>query len=471
MTLWQARLSQGPARELLDFSQSLSFDQKLARFDVLASKAHLIGLVKGSIITPQEGELVSSALDKADEELQQGTFRFQDTDEDIHTAIERRVTELAGPAGAKIHTARSRNDQVVTALRLYTRHELLEVAALIIELQEALAQKAVDSQDHYMPGYTHLQRAQPVLVAHYFLAHAWALARDIDRIIDSVSRTDVSTLGAGALAGTSLNIDPQFVADQLGFSRVFSNSLDAVSDRDFVIEALFIIATLGVHLSRIGEELVLWSSQEFGFVSLADAYSTGSSMMPHKKNPDVAELVRGKAGRFIGNLTGFMATCKGLPLAYNRDLQEDKEPVFDSIEQVKLALRALTPTIASMTLNYEALQLGADSPFLAATDLAEWLVGKGMPFRQAHEVVAQCVSEALSTGSDLKQVVEANEELGPEAARLVTPGVAIERRSSPGAGGPEAVRVQATSFANRLEEDCGRLNRLASRFSKILGGF
>ncbi len=271
-------------------------------------------------------------------------------DEDIHTAVERRVTELAGDAGAKLHTGRSRNDQVATDLRLYTKRELRAVASEVLALQEELLRRAKEAGDTYLPGYTHLQRAQPVLLAHHLLAHGWSLARDVDRLAATVDRADTSPLGAGALAGSSLALDPDGAAEELGFARRFENSLDAVSDRDFVAEALFDLALLAVHLSRLGEEIVLWSSDEFGFISLDDAYATGSSMLPQKKNPDVAELARGKAGRLIGNLTGLLATLKGLPLAYNRDLQEDKEPLFDSVRQTRLGLAALTGLVATVEL-------------------------------------------------------------------------------------------------------------------------
>jgi argininosuccinate lyase len=305
MTLWQGRFGAEPAEELLAFTSSLGFDLRLAPDDLAGSRAHVRGLERAGVMTHDEVGIVLTALDRVEEELAQGTFRFEPGDEDVHTAIERRVTELAGPAGAKLHTGRSRNDQVATDLRLFTKRALLEVVAGVVALQQVLHDraKAAMAADVQLPGYTHMQRAQPVPLAHHLLAHAWALSRDVDRLFDTRRRLDVSPLGAGALAGSSLPLDPDGVAADLGFARRFENSIDAVGDRDFVAEALFDLALLGVHLSRIGEEVVLWSTEEFGFLHLADAYATGSSMLPQKKNPDVAELARGKAGRLIGHLT------------------------------------------------------------------------------------------------------------------------------------------------------------------------
>ena len=309
----------------------------------------------------------------------------------------------------------------------------------------------------YLPGYTHLQRAQPVLLAHHLLAHGWALARDVERLLATVERLDVSPLGAGALAGTSLPIDPAATAEALGFASVFENSLDAVSDRDFVAEALFDLALLGVHLSRLGEEWALWTSAEFGFARLDDAYATGSSMLPQKKNPDVAELARGKAGRLLGNLTGLLATLKGLPLAYNRDLQEDKEPLFDSVDQVSLALVALTGMIATAELVPERMAAAADEETSAATDLAEWLVGRGTPFREAHAVVGELVRRHVDTGTALAELVAADERFGPAAAELVGPGRAVRRRTSPGGGGPDPVAAQIERFGETLRRQRDKL--------------
>jgi argininosuccinate lyase len=450
-TLWHGRFDGGPADALMAYTVSLPFDRRLWADDITGSAAHVRGLARVGLLTEPERDAVLGALDRVADEMAAGDFVFVETDEDIHTAIERRVTELAGAAGGKLHTARSRNDQVATDLRLWCKRELLQVARALHELQEVLLARAEDAGDIYLPGYTHLQRAQPVLLAHHLLAHGWALARDVDRLCDTVRRLDVSPLGAGALAGSSLPIDPVGNASDLGFARVFDNSLDAVSDRDFVAEAVFDLALIGVHLSRIGEEWVLWTSGEFGFAKLDDGYATGSSMLPQKKNPDIAELARGKSGRLIGNLTGLLATLKGLPLAYNRDLQEDKEPLFDSVEQVSLAVTALAGMIATATFVPDAMRTAADEETMAATDLAEYLVRSGMPFRDAHAVVGAHVRAHLAGAGSLRDLVAADPQLGDEAAALVGPGVGVRMRTSRGAAGPEALPVQIESYRSMLE--------------------
>jgi argininosuccinate lyase len=452
-TLWHGRFAAGPSDALMAFTASLPFDRRLWRDDIAGSRAHVDGLARAGLLDPRERDSVQGALDTVEHELATGSFVFAPTDEDIHTAIERRVTELAGPAGAKLHTARSRNDQVATDVRLWCKRELRGVAGLIIDLQNCLLQRAIAAGDLHLPGYTHLQRAQPVLLAHHLLAHGWAFARDVARLLATVERLDVSPLGAGALAGTSLPIDPAATAAALGFAGVFDNSLDAVSDRDFVAEALFDLALVGIHAARIGEEWVLWTSEEFGFARLADAYATGSSMLPQKKNPDVAELARGKAGRLLGNLTGLMATLKGLPLAYNRDLQEDKEPLFDSVDQVSLALVALTGMIESAEFVPARMAAAADAETSAATDLAEWLVGQGTPFREAHALVGELVRRHVSYGTPLAELVADDERLGTAAAELVGPGRAVRRRSSPGGAGPTPVAVQIESFGELLRRE------------------
>ncbi len=443
--LWHGRFGDGPAPELLAFSSSLATDRRLAADDLTGSRAHVAMLARVGLLSADEHAMIVAALDRVEVELVEGTFAFEPTDEDIHTAIERRVTGLAGSTGAKLHTGRSRNDQVATDLRLWLRREGRAVASAIHELQRVLLQRAEEAEDAYLPGYTHLQRAQPVLLAHHLLAHVWALGRDVDRWRDTLRRADVSPLGAGALAGSSLPLDPDGVASELGFARRFDNSLDAVSDRDFVAEAVFTAALTQVHLSRLGEELVLWSSDEFGFVRLADPYATGSSMLPQKKNPDIAELARAKAGRLIGHLTAVLATLKGLPLAYNRDLQEDKEPLFDALETCGLALAALAGLMATCEFDVARMQAAADEAASAATDLAEHLVEHGIPFRDAHALVGSLVRQSIERNVPLEELVENEPQLGPDAMGLLEPGAAVRRRRSPGGAGPEPVARQLES--------------------------
>ena len=450
--LWHGRFSSGPAEELLAFTESLSFDKRLWKDDIAGSLAHVKGLGHAGILPLSEVAQIESALQQVASEFANGTFEFVAGEEDIHTSIERRITQIAGPVGGKVHTGRSRNDQCVTALRLWTKRELAALAERLIALCDVLTQRADlagwGSDGVYLPGYTHVQRAQPVLLAHHLMAHAWAFTRDIDRLISTIKRADVSPLGAGALAGSSLPLDPNFTAREMGFADRFSNSLDAVSDRDFVAEALFDLALIGTHLSRIGEEWVLWTSEEFGFATLDDRYATGSSMLPQKKNADIAELARGKAGRLIGNLTGLLTTLKGLPLAYNRDLQEDKEPLFDSYDQVSLAVGALTGMIQTATFNADRMREAADVQSLSATDLAEYLVRKGTPFRQAHAIVGELVQKAISGTQSLLQLVADSSDFDADALQLIGTGVGVQLRSSPGAAGPHAAEDQRARFAS-----------------------
>ncbi len=449
-TLWHGRFAGGPSEALQALNDSLPFDQRMFREDIAGSRAHVRMLCDVGLFTEAERDGVLAALDTVEHEIESGSFDFQVNDEDIHTAVERRVTEL-DPAGAKMHTGRSRNDQVATDLRLWTRSAIDEVLELIERLQRTLLTHAEQAGDAYLPGYTHLQQAQPVALSHHLLAHGWALARDAERLVDARKRTNVSVLGAGALAGSSLPLDPEKSAAYLGFDAVFDNSLDGVADRDFVAEVLFALSLLGVHLSRIGEEWILWASTEFGFVTLDDGFSTGSSMMPQKKNPDIAELARGKAGRLIGHLTGFLTTLKGLPLTYNKDMQEDKEPLFDAVDTVRLTLLALDGMISSTTFNTEAMAAQAASPYAAATDLAEWLVARGLPFRDAHAVVGEKVRRALAGEGSLHELVAADPQLGAEAAALLEPGVSVTRRTTRGGGSPAAVADQIERFRARLD--------------------
>ena len=449
-TLWHGRFAGSPSEALQALNDSLPFDQRMFREDIAGSRAHVRMLCDVGLFSEAERDGVLAALDTVEHEIESGSFDFQVNDEDIHTAVERRVTEL-DPAGAKMHTGRSRNDQVATDLRLWTRSAIDEVLDLVERLQRTLLTHAEQAGDAYLPGYTHLQQAQPVALSHHLLAHGWALARDAERLVDARKRTNVSVLGAGALAGSSLPLDPEKSAAYLGFDAVFDNSLDGVADRDFVAEALFAVSLLGVHLSRIGEEWILWASTEFGFVTLDDGFSTGSSMMPQKKNPDIAELARGKAGRLIGHLTGFLTTLKGLPLTYNKDMQEDKEPLFDAVDTVRLTLLALDGMISTTTFNTEAMAAQAASPYAAATDLAEWLVARGMPFRDAHAVVGEKVRRALAGEGSLGELVAADPQLGAEAAALLEPGVSVTRRTTRGGGSPAAVADQIERFRARLD--------------------
>ncbi|MFV0316364.1 MAG: argininosuccinate lyase [Microthrixaceae bacterium] len=459
--LWHGRFASGPAGELMEFTESLSYDQRLIFSDIACSKAHVRGLHRGGLLGEEEMGLILGGLDSVELEYRDGSFVFVESDEDIHTAIERRVTELVGPVGGKLHTGRSRNDQVATAFRHLLKGELEVISVRLLELVETLVARVDEvgtGQDApYLPGYTHLQQAQPVLLAHHLMAHCWALLRDLDRVAQCSVRVDVSPLGAGALAGSSLDLDPDFTAAEAGFGARFENSLDATSDRDFVAEGLFVLAMVGLHLSRMGEEVVLWSSAEFGFISLDDGYATGSSMLPQKKNPDIAELARGKAGRLIGDLTGFLATMKSLPLAYNRDLQEDKEPLFDALDNVRLALGAMSGMYRTLTFDTAAMARSADNPYGAATDLAELLVSRGTPFREAHAIVGELVRRSIDDGVPFVELVSADERLGSDGAALVAPGASVRNRRTPGSAGPDAVTLQRVRLGEAVDAAAARL--------------
>lgn len=451
MTLWGGRFESSMDEALWDLSESYSFDRALYAYDLAGSRAHVRGLVAAGLLSDLEGATLLSALEVIEAEFSAGTFTRAIADEDVHMAIERRVIELAGEVGAKLHTARSRNDQVATTLRLYTRDALSALARATFDLVDVLIATGDRYPGAYLPGYTHLQRAQPVLLSHHLQAHCFALLRDVERLFDARRRLNVSPLGAGALAGTSLPLDPAYTARLLGFDRAFANSLDAVSDRDFVAEALFVIALEGVHLSRLGEELVLWTTAEFNFASLGDAFTTGSSMLPQKKNSDVAELARAKSGRLVGHLSGLLVTLKGLPLAYNRDLQEDKEPLFDSVRQLGLVLRALAGAFGSLRFHEENARRAAEDEYLVAIDLAEALVAEGVPFRTAHERVGELVGEASRSGRALAELVGSS----PDWRRfepLFVPGSSLERRRSPGASGPAASAEQRRRLDDALAQ-------------------
>jgi argininosuccinate lyase len=413
------------------------------------------GLVRARLLTRREGDRLARTLARVRAELDEGAFRFRATDEDIHMAIERRVTELVGPLGGKLHTGRSRNDQVATDLRLWLRAECDAIDAALAGLQRALRRVAGRHRATILPGYTHLQRAQPVLLAHHLLAYHEMLARDRGRFRDARARVDELPLGAGALAGAGFPIDRVYVARLLGFRRPTANSLDAVGDRDGAAEFLAAAAIAAVHLSRLGDELVLWASEEFGFVALPDAFATGSSMMPQKKNPDVAELVRGKTGRVVGALVALLTTLKGLPLAYNRDLQEDKAPLFDAARTLRDSLAVMAAMVAALRFDTRRMAAAADG-LLLATDAADLLVERhGVPFRAAHEIVGALVRHCLATGTALRDVDAAtlrrlSPRLAPDVVRTLTPERSIARRRVVGGTAPASVR---RALARAARED------------------
>lgn len=402
--LWGGRFAGTTAGSVEAFTSSIDVDARLYRHDIAGSIAHARMLARQRIISPREAKRIIAGLEAIRGEIDAGKFRFSAADEDIHMNIERRLIERIGPAGEKLHTARSRNDQVALDLRLYLRDELKEIIAGMDALKRTLARTAKRHIDVIMPGYTHLQRAQPVLFSHHLLAYAEMLERDAERMRDCLKRIDVLPLGAGALAGTTLAIDRRYVARLLGFSRVSKNSIDSVSDRDFALEFIADAAIFFVHLSRLAEEWVLWSSAEFGFIELPDRYCTGSSMMPQKKNPDVPELVRGKAGRVFGHLHALLTIMKGLPLAYNRDLQEDKRPVFDTVDTVKASLEVMRELAAGIKIKNERMAAAAADGFMNATDLADYLVARGVPFRSAHEVVGRIVRSCIDRGFKIEEL-------------------------------------------------------------------
>ncbi len=393
---WGGRFARATDRQVERYTASIEFDRRLYKYDIQGSVAHARMLAKCGLVTRAEADKIVSGLHEIEGEIARGEFIFDPSSEDIHMAIERRLIEKVGEAGAKLHTGRSRNDQVALDLRLYLRDEIQQVGRLAADLERALIAQAESHLDLIMPGYTHLQRAQPVLLAHHVMAYVEMLERDRARLLDALRRVDVLPLGSGALAGVGLPIDRRFVAKALRFPALSANSLDAVSDRDFVIETLSAFSIMMAHLSRLAEEIVLWASAEFGFIEVPDAFATGSSMMPQKKNLDVAELARAKGGRVVGALVALLIAVKGLPLSYNRDLQEDKEPLFESVETVKATLSVMAALVGRLTFRRDRMRQASREGFLNATDMADYLVLKGMPFRQAHEVVGRIVRRCLA---------------------------------------------------------------------------
>lgn len=453
---WGGRFAGETEKTVEDFTSSLSFDQRLFRQDIAGSVAHARMLGRQGIISPAEAEEIVRGLTAIKAEIEAGEFEFDPALEDIHMAIETRLIARVGEVGRKLHTARSRNDQVALDVRLFLAAEVEALIEALTELRRAGARLARHHLDAMLPGYTHLQRAQPILFAHYLLAYDEMWRRDAARLTESLARIKVSPLGAAALAGTTFPIDPEFTAEQLGFPEVFRNSLDAVSDRDFVLEFLAHAAIIMVHLSRLSEELILWSSAEFGFVVLPDGYATGSSIMPQKKNPDVPELIRGKTGRVAGHLLGLLMTVKGLPLAYNRDLQEDKEPLFDTVDTVKAAVRLMAELLWQLEVRPERMAAALRGGFLTATDMADYLVTKGVPFRTAHEQVGQTVRYAESRGKELWELdLQEIHEFAPLAEADLFDWLKVKnsvaRRRSRGGTAPERVR----EALERVETELG----------------
>ena len=402
--LWGGRFSKN-TNELVDaFNASIDFDQRLYHEDIRGSMAHATMLANCGIIPAEDGKQIVAGLEEILQEIEAGTFHFDTALEDIHMNIEARLTEKIGAAGARLHTARSRNDQVALDMHMYMKKEVAEIAQLLLNFEEALLTVAKKHNKTLMPGYTHLQRAQPITFAHHLLAYFNMLQRDFRRLQGVWEGADIMPLGAGAIAGTTFPIDRFAVAEQLNFSQVYANSMDAVSDRDYLIEFLSFASILMLHLSRLSEEVCLWSSTEFGFIELDDGFATGSSMMPQKKNPDIAELVRGKTGRVYGHLQALLVTVKGLPLTYNKDLQEDKEGLFDAIDTIKFSLTVYRDMLLTMTVNVDKMREAVSKDFSNATDLADYLVRQGLPFRQAHEVVGKCVAYAILQGKFLPEI-------------------------------------------------------------------
>lgn len=455
MSLWGGRFSGAPDQALAALSVSTHFDFRLAHVDIAGSHAHADALHAAGLLSDDEVARMHEALSALDADVASGAFTPSAEDEDVHTALERGLIERAGaPLGGKLRAGRSRNDQIATLIRMYLRDEARHTASLVLDLVDALVDQAEAAGDAVMPGRTHLQHAQPVLVAHHLLAHAWPLIRDVERFTDWDRRAAISPYGSGALAGNTLGMDPQAIARALGFADSVDNSIDGTASRDIVAEAAFILAMIGVDVSRLCEEIVIWNTKEFDYVTLDDAFSTGSSIMPQKKNPDVAELGRGKAGRLIGDLMSLLTVLKGIPLAYDRDLQEDKEPVFDQLDTLSVLLPAVSGMIATMRLNLRRMAELAPQGFSLATDIAEWLVRKGVPFREAHELSGACVRIAESRGAELadlsdEELASVSERLTPAVREVLTVSGSVGARLGKGGTAPSRVAEQLLAIKAR----------------------
>ena len=460
-TMWGGRFAASPAEIMEEINASIGFDKRLWRHDILASKAHVAMLAATGIVKPDEAEQIARGLDQIIAEIEGGKFAFSRKLEDIHMNVESRLAELIGPVAGKLHTARSRNDQVATDFRLYVRDEIEAIQAGLMRLQLALAKKALECAGAVMPGFTHLQTAQPITFGHHLLAYVEMLRRDRGRFGCATRRLNESPLGAAALAGTSFPIDRDMTAEALGFSRPAANSLDAVSDRDFALETLAAAAIAAMHLSRLAEEIVLWTSPQFGFARLSDAYSTGSSIMPQKRNPDAAELVRAKTGRIAGAFQALLMVMKGLPLAYAKDMQEDKEPLFDALDALKLGLAAMTGMVEDLTPDARAMKRAAARGHSTATDLADWLVrALGLPFREAHNVTGRIVALADEKGCDLKKLSlddlkSVEKRITDDVYAVVDVASSVKSRTSYGGTAPANVRREARRWIKRLEKEAG----------------
>jgi argininosuccinate lyase len=455
-SLWGARFAGGPSPELQRLSKSTHFDWQLAPYDLAGSRAHARALAAAGYLDPGELDRMLAGLDALEARFLAGELVAADSDEDVHGALEAALIAEVGPElGGKLRAGRSRNDQIATLVRLYLKDHAATIGRQLVHLIDALAAQADAHRTAIMPGRTHLQHAQPVLLAHHLLAHGWALSRDLERLIDWLKRADVSPYGGGALAGSTLGLDAASVARDLGLAAPAENSIDGTASRDVVAEFAFVAAMIGIDLSRISEEIILWNTREFGFVTLDDAYSTGSSIMPQKKNPDIAELARGKSGRLIGNLTGLLATLKALPLAYNRDLQEDKEPVFDSVETLEVLLPAFTGMVETLTFHTDRMAELAPAGFSLATDVAEWLVQRHVPFRDAHEITGALVRYAEQHGLELQEVDDAglaavSPHLTPEVRQVLTIEGSVASRDGVGGTAPVRVDAQFAALADRV---------------------